>query len=341
MERLRGKARARQTPRLERNVAGRARVYLRIVHPTRQSACHQLIGTRLKVATMQEANGSTASPHKRIVLAESDPMMLAALAEVLSAKGYVVHPARDGLEALALIRTVTPDYIILGIVLPKFDGGEVCVAVRQDARLRHTPIIAFSDLSPQEYIFFPQVSADAYVAKCRLPIAVENLLTALRHFEKSKPGKASGQLLGFEHFRPRQLVHDLLQERRHLRAILRVFAPEALELDCAGRIVWANPGACEILGKKEVELVGELFAALGPPPDQQATQTLLVGFVHPEEPPQRVITLTLDGRPVTTRLTRIMEDHTCTGLLLLVAHAGTPEGGNELKPAPKATLRRS
>ncbi len=326
MERLRGKTRARQGPRLKHVVAGQQGGRLRILHPTCRSASHQFIDARLKVTTMQEANGSTASPRKRIVLAESDPMMLAALTEVLSAKGYVVHPARDGLEALTLIRTVIPDYIILGIVLPKVDGGEVCVAVRQDARLRHTPVIAFSDLSPQEYTFFPQVSADAYVAKCRLPIAAENLLTALRHFEKSRPGKASGQLLGFGHFRPRQLVHDLLQERRHLRAILRVFAPEALELDCAGRIVWANPAACEILGKKELELVGELFATLGLPPDQQATQTLLVGLVHPEEPPQRVITLTLNGRSVTTRLTRIIEDHTCTGLLLLVAHAGGPEG---------------
>ena len=327
MERPRGKARARQGPRLKDVVAGQEGARLRIVHSTRRSACHQFNGAPLKVTTMQEANGSTASPHKRIVLAENDPTMLAALTEVLSARGYVVHPARDGLEALALIRTVIPDYIILGIVLPKLDGGEVCVAVRQDARLRHTPIIAFSDLSPQEYTFFPQVSADAYVAKSRLPIAAENLLTALRHFEKSRPGKASGQLLGFEHFRPRQLVHDLLQERRHLRAILRVFAPEALELDCAGRIVWANPAACEILGKKEVELAGQPFAALGPPPDQQATQTLLVGLVEPEEPPHRVITLTLNGRPVTTRLTRIMEDHTCTGLLLLLARAGGPEGG--------------
>jgi PAS domain S-box-containing protein len=280
----------------------------------------------LKVRTKPGGSGPAASSHKHIVLAESDPTTLEALAEVLSAEGYAVHPARDGLEALALIRTLTPDYIILGIVLPKLDGGEVCAAVRQDARLRHTPIIAFSSLSPQEYTFFPQVSADAYVAKGRLPTAAHNLLTALRHFEKSEPEKIRGQLLGFEHFRPQQLVHDLLQERRHLRAILRVFAPGALELDCAGRIVWANPAACEILGKKEMELVGEPFAALGPPPDQQATQALLTTLVHPEGPPQRLITLTLNGRPVTTRLARIVEDHTCTGLFLLVAPVGEPEG---------------
>jgi CheY-like chemotaxis protein len=198
----------------------------------------------MKVTTMPGGSDPAASPHKRIVLAESDPITLEALAEVLSAEGYAVHPAHDGLEALALIRTLRPDYIIMGIVLPKLDGGEVCAAVRQDARLRHTPIIAFSGLSPHEYTFFPQVSADAYVAKGPLPIAVQNILTALRHFEKSEPEMVRGQLLGFEHFGPQQLVHDLLQERRHLRAILRVFPPGALELDCAGRIVWANPAAC-------------------------------------------------------------------------------------------------
>ncbi len=54
--------------------------------------------------------------------------------------------------------------------------------------------------------------------------------------------------------------------------------------------------------------------------------SILATLVPPEEPSQRVITLTLNGRPVTTRLARIVEDHTCTGLFLLVAQAGGPEG---------------
>jgi PAS domain S-box-containing protein len=270
---------------------------------------------------MTGASGTASSPQKSIVLADDDPMTLEAVTEVLNAEGYAVHAAQDGLEALALIRAVKPDYIILDVVLPKLDGGRVCAAVRQDARLRQTPIIAFSGLSPQEYRFFPQFSADAYVAKGRLPIAVQNLLTALSRFGECGRERMKGELLGYENFRSRQLVHDLLQEQRHLRAILRVFAPGALELDRAGRIVWANPGACEILGEKEVGLAGEAFAALVPGCDQREVQSLLAGLVQSEEPAQFVATLNLNGRQVTNRLATIMEDHVCTGLFVLVEDA--------------------
>jgi PAS domain S-box-containing protein len=245
-------------------------------------------------------------------------MTLEAMTEVLNAEGYAVHAAQDGLEALALIRAVRPDYIILDVVLPKLDGSKVCAAVRQDARLRLTPIIVFSALSPEEYRFFPQLSADVYVAKGRLSIAVQNLLTALSGFDGCGQERMKGELLGYENFRSRQIVHDLLQEQRHLRGILRVFAPGALELDRAGRIVWVNPGACEVLGKKELELAGESYATLVSGTDRRAVQDLLAALVQSEEPAQLNATLNLNGRQVTNRLATIMEDRVCTGLFVLV-----------------------
>jgi len=274
---------------------------------------------------MTGASRTAPSPKKSIVLADDDPMTLEAMAEVLNAEGYAVHTAQDGLEALALIRAVKPDYIILDVVLPKLDGGKICAAVRQDARLRQTPIIAFSGLSPQEYHFFPQFSADAYVAKGRLPIAAQHLLTALSHFEESVDGgtreRMKGQLLGYENFRSRQLVHDLLQEQRHLRAILRVCPPGALELDRAGRVIWANPGACEILGKTEIGLAGEPFVTLVPSHDQRVVQDLLITLGQSEEPAQVVTTLSLNDRSVAVWLAPILEDHACTGLFVQMDRA--------------------
>jgi len=195
---------------------------------------------------MTLAEGSAASEGKTIVFVDDDPMILVAMTEVLTGAGYQVHTARDGLEALALVRAVKPDYIILDVVLPKLDGGRLCAALRQDPRFRQIPIIAFSGLGPQDHNYFPQLSADAYVAKGRLPVAAQNLLTVLGQFGKAGPEKVKGEVLGYEEFRSRRIVSELLQERRHLVAILRVLAPGALELDRDGRIVWVNASACEM-----------------------------------------------------------------------------------------------
>jgi CheY-like chemotaxis protein len=253
-----------------------------------------------------------------VVLADDDPMILAAISEALSAEGYSVHMARDGLEALALVRAVKPDSVILDIMLPKLDGGRLCAAIKQDERLRHIPIIVFSALGRDDYRYFPQLAADAYVAKGRLPVAVQNLLTALQQCRETRPERVKGEVLGHEDFRSRRIVSELLQDRRHLVAILQILAPGALEVDCDCRIVWANPGACASFGKTEAALVGEPFASLAPAENRQRIQGLLMDLMRAEEPVQIVTPLVLDGKALSVRLAPIIEDGACTGLLVML-----------------------
>jgi PAS domain S-box-containing protein len=267
---------------------------------------------------MPTPNGTTTSAKKTIVFVDNDRLILEAMTELLSAKGYAVHGARDGLEALSVIRRVRPDYIILDIVIPKLDGSRVCAAVRQDPLLKNTPIIAFSGLSAQDYRLFPDLSADAYVAKGPMPTALQNILRAISHFEETGGETAEGQILGYEHFRSRRLVDELLRERLHLIAILRVVAPGALETDRVGRIVMANPGACEILGKRESQLTGEHFASLFPEPQRKEVQDILTDLVRSKEPAQCHTAFRLAGAVIAVRLIPIVEDNTCTGLLVIL-----------------------
>jgi CheY-like chemotaxis protein len=259
-----------------------------------------------------------------IVFADDDPIILSAVSEALAGEGYSVHMARDGLEALALIRAVKPDYIILDIMLPKLDGGRLCAAVKQDERLRRIPIIALSALSADDYRYFPQLTADAYVAKGRLPVVAQNLLTALQKCRESRPEQVKGELLGHEAFRSRRIVSELLQDRKHMVAILQILAPGALEVDRDGRVVWANPGACASFGQAEEALIGEPFASLALPVDRQRVQHLLTELIRAEEATQLVTTLVLDVKTLTIRLAPIVEDHACTGLLILVEGSTSP-----------------
>jgi len=265
---------------------------------------------------MAEPNLPSKRAKKSVVFIDNDRFFLDAIADLLGENGLTVFTARDGLEALSVIREVKPDFILLDIVLPKLDGGRVCAAVRQDPTLRHTPIIAFSGLSPQDYRFFPQLSADAYVAKGPLATAAENILKAISHLEEKGREKAEGQVLGYENFRSRQIVKELLLERRHLAAILRALASGVVELNREGRIVMVNPRACEILGKKEGVLVGELFSSLFPLPQRGGVQDLMTDLVRSSDPAHVWSALPLGGAEVPMRLAAIVEENACNGILV-------------------------
>lgn len=264
--------------------------------------------------TAPTVQGTTVK--KTIVFVDNDRFFLVAMADLLSEKGFIVRTAQDGLEALSLIREIVPDYILLDIVIPKIDGGRVCGAIRQDDRLRHIPIIAFSGLSPQDYHLFPELQADAYVAKGPLPTALANILRVIAQFEEGGRAAADGAVLGYENFRPRQIVNELLLERRHLAAILRAFGFGVLELNREGRIVMANPKACEVLEKKEGQLVGELFASLFPILHRAGVQDVLAELVRSPVAGNFRTSLRLGAVEVPIRLASIIEDRECTGLLV-------------------------
>ncbi|MFO1401091.1 MAG: response regulator [Steroidobacteraceae bacterium] len=60
---------------------------------------------------------------------------------LLERNGMRVLTARDGMDAVAILQEHTPDIILLDIEMPRMDGYEVAMHVRNDARLKDVPII--------------------------------------------------------------------------------------------------------------------------------------------------------------------------------------------------------
>lgn len=77
---------------------------------------------------------------KTILICEDEP----ALRELVRASldsGYRFIEASDGFVALKLAQEVTPDAVILDLMLPGLSGLEVLAALRADDRLRHTRVL--------------------------------------------------------------------------------------------------------------------------------------------------------------------------------------------------------
>ena len=81
---------------------------------------------------------------KTILLVDDEPDLLESLSIRFKASGYNVLMAVDGLDALKKARTLSPDLIILDLMLPKMDGYKVARLLKFDNRYSHIPILILS-----------------------------------------------------------------------------------------------------------------------------------------------------------------------------------------------------
>lgn len=78
---------------------------------------------------------------EKILIADDDPDILDVIRITLEAEGYEVLEARDGQEAVDMIKKSAPDLLITDFKMPKMCGDEVCKVLKQDILIQHMPII--------------------------------------------------------------------------------------------------------------------------------------------------------------------------------------------------------
>jgi DNA-binding response OmpR family regulator len=81
-----------------------------------------------------------------IVVADDDADILDLVALTLERVGHVVHRARDGEEALELVRRERPDLAVLDVSMPKLDGFELTRRLRDDPATTGVRIVLLTAL---------------------------------------------------------------------------------------------------------------------------------------------------------------------------------------------------
>jgi DNA-binding response OmpR family regulator len=81
---------------------------------------------------------------KRILIADDEPNIVAALEYLLQQSGYEVLVARNGEEALGLVEERNPDLVLLDVMMPRKSGYEVCRSIRERAEWQHIKVIMLS-----------------------------------------------------------------------------------------------------------------------------------------------------------------------------------------------------
>ncbi|MFI0374277.1 response regulator transcription factor [Actinomadura sp. 1N219] len=123
----------------------------------------------------------------RILIVEDEPTIARAVADRLAAEGFGVDVAADGPAAVERARAYEPHLIVLDVMLPGFDGLEVCRRVQAE---RPVPVLMLTARDDEtDLIVGLGVGADDYVTK---PFSMRELVARvralLRRVERPRPG---------------------------------------------------------------------------------------------------------------------------------------------------------
>ncbi len=147
------------------------------------------------------------------ILIVEDEVEIAQLIQLfLEKEGFTCHHSRDGVSALRQVRELSPDLVILDLMLPGLDGLEVCARIRQKPGLRDPYVLMLTSKGEEiDRIIGFSTGADAYMVKPFSPkelvAQVRALLRrSLRHSQPNQPSQLS-QANGYQtaHF---QVVVD-------------------------------------------------------------------------------------------------------------------------------------
>jgi len=99
-----------------------------------------------------EPAGEVAPARPMLVLVVDDSVTVRKVtSRLLERHGMNVLTAKDGVDAMALLAEHTPDLMLLDIEMPRMDGFEVAIQVRNDPRLQHLPIIMITSRTGQKH----------------------------------------------------------------------------------------------------------------------------------------------------------------------------------------------
>lgn len=113
----------------------------------------------------------------RILVVDDDADVRAELGGVLQDAGFGVDVAKDGAEALELLKSrPAPSLILLDLKMPVMNGWQFCRAKAAEARLRKIPVVVLSAAGELEGSDDP-IQAQALLPK---PLDVDRLLDTVR-----------------------------------------------------------------------------------------------------------------------------------------------------------------
>ena len=113
----------------------------------------------------------------KILIVEDEPNIVMTLEYAFKKKGFKVFIARDGLEALHILKKNIPDVVLLDIMMPNLDGYQTLKEIKKIESLANTKVIFLTAKNKMSDIEKGlKLGADKYLAK---PFSIKKIVSEI------------------------------------------------------------------------------------------------------------------------------------------------------------------
>ena len=255
---------------------------------------------------------------KEILVIDNDTLILEFVADLLPKDQYVTVTAKDGLSALEILKTHTPDIIFVDVVMPNISGPKLCKIIKGMERLRNTYVVILSATVAEEAIDFTEIGVDACIAKGPLSEMAQNILFVIENPDIAASKCASGEIIGGKHnYAARAITEELLSVKKHFETILDAMSEGILEVAPSGEIIYANKKAVSLMGIPEEMLLGlsikDIFNGSG----IQEVDDYLNRIPENSAPDFHDSHITLNDHQISVNILPVINDGLSTSIIIL------------------------
>ncbi|HVL74756.1 MAG TPA: response regulator, partial [Noviherbaspirillum sp.] len=150
--------------------------------PQHMGAVAELSHAAPRVADPEPVQGLRT---QNIVMVVDDSLTVRRVTQrLLSREGYQVVLAKDGVDALEQLQSITPDVMLVDIEMPRMDGFDLTRNVRDDQRTRHIPIIMITSRTAGKHRNYAlELGVNEYLGK---PYQEERLLELISGYVSNR-----------------------------------------------------------------------------------------------------------------------------------------------------------
>ena len=117
---------------------------------------------------------------KKILIVDDEPDIVEVLKFPLEASGYECICAYDGETGLKSAKELSPDLMILDVMLPKINGFKISRLLKYDSKYKDIPILMVTARSQEnDKLIGEETGADEYITK---PFTIDEILEKVKKY---------------------------------------------------------------------------------------------------------------------------------------------------------------
>ncbi len=206
----------------------------------------------------------------KALVVDNDFFFVEFLSELLEDRGYEVHKARDGKEAISKLEAGSFDLVFVDLIMPKIDGLQFIEFARKRYPDATFPIIAVSATFVEHPNDIKGMGADYYLAKGPMETMVECVNDLMDKLEKGPfPDQEDKAFIEPGQLYPRLVTDELMESVKFHKAVLEGIGIGIMIIDRDARIIVSNSLALEITNRSLGEVLNQPVTMVFPPREKE------------------------------------------------------------------------